>query len=418
MKKLRAWSRTKGVAAKWWLLDWLDRAMFSRPVEHGVLKRSAVGQAVLHNPPVRTLYVDVSVIHENDAGTGIQRVVRSLREHLPKAVDPKMALEFVVVDKRRTGYVTLAGERIKGAPDSLFFGLDFATDSVFEFRDDLRAFKSAGGQLWFLIHDILPLSHPQWFTPASRLKYRRWLRVSASLADGILCVSPAVTSQVKDLLGQQHGREEGPRVKTIELGSDISPADRRLGVSELPVRTGLDHATFKRSALVVGTIEPRKGHADVLAAFERIWRDGHDIPLVLIGRKGWGTSQLQEQILRHPERGRLLFWLDNVDDRELHAAYRHCHLAIVPSLAEGYGLPLDEALALGAPVVARDIPVFRRHGNAPISFFAEDADTASIASAILSAYEDATRPRRMSPLRQWDETASQVAEALACKHRD
>jgi len=412
--KIRSSLRQAGQALRWWWLDWIDRLLFTPPVERISARRRAVSGGRGVPRQIRQLHLDVSVIHRDDAGTGIQRVVRSLRQHLPLAISPEIRLELLIVGSGRQGYVTAAGAPLIGAPGSLFFGLDFATDSIFRFRHDLREFKLAGGQLWFLVHDILPLSHPQWFTHASSVKYRRWLRVCAALADGVLCVSPVVAEQVTGLLTQRYGRDDLPRVATIELGSDITAADRKLSVSELPSCPGLDHATFKRAALVVGTLEPRKGHADLLQAFELLWNEGHDIPLVLIGRSGWGTAKLQAQIREHPQSGRLLFWLDDVDDHALHAAYRHCRMVIVPSLAEGFGLPLDEALALGAPVLARRIPVFARHGDAPMTYFAEDADTVSIAASIVGAYAAAGGPRRMAPLRQWDHTARQVARELGC----
>lgn len=406
--------REAGRALRWQWLDWIDRIVFNPRMDRSSIRQLAGPEQNRLHRTVKRLFVDVSVIYENDAGTGIQRVVRSLKEHLPAALNPEIRLEFLIVHDSREGYVTTTGTPLTGTPGSLFFGLDFATDSVFAARHELRRFKLAGGQMWFLVHDTLPLSHPRWFTPASRLRYRRWLRVCATLADGILCVSPVVAAQLEDLLSRRYRRTDLPRIATIDLGSDITSADRELSASELPAAYGLDHAKFKRAALVVGTLEPRKGHADVLAAFEQLWTDGHDIPLILIGRVGWNTDALQCRIRQHRQHGRRLFWLDDVDDHELHAAYRHCRLVIVPSLAEGYGLPLDEALALGAPVLARDIPVFRRHYDAPVSYFAEHADTDSIAASILTAHEAAVGPRRMAPLRQWDDTARQVARELGC----
>lgn len=406
--------RQTGQALRWWLLDWGDRILFVPAVERIAVWLLAVPQNGRSLKPVERIYIDVSVIHMNDAGTGIQRVVRSLREHLPSALNPGTQYEFLVVRDSREGYVTPAGARLAGGPGSLFFGLDFATDSIFGARHALRRFKQAGGQIWFLVHDILPVSHPQWFTHASRLKYRRWLRVCAALADGILCVSPVVAAQLEDLVSRRYGRTDPLHIATIDLGSNITPADRELETSELPVAPGLDIAKFVRAALVVGTLEPRKGHADILDAFDLIWRDGHDIPLILIGRVGWNTDALQLRIGQHPQRERLLFWLSDVDDHALHAAYRHCRLVIVPSLAEGYGLPLDEALAVGTPVLARDIPVFRRHDDAPVSYFAAGADAASIAASILTAHAAADGPRRLAPLRQWNDTAQQVARELGC----
>ena len=412
---MRLFSRLRAVTEplRWLLLDIIDQILFNTLTERLAVQFAAV-KAPGNAGPIRRVYADISVIHRNDAGTGIQRVVRSLRQHLPPTVDNCTDLEFLIVRSQQDGYVTMSGKPLAGSPDSLFFGLDFATDSVFRFRRKLRDFKLDGGRLWFLVHDILPITHPQWFTHASRLKYRRWMRVVAALADGIMCVSPVVSDQLEQLLTERYGVKKLPPIVTVELGSDITLADRELAVSELPVATGLDVPKFKNAALVVGTLEPRKGHADVLAAFELIWAADHGIPLVLIGRAGWNTGELQCRIRQHPQFERLLFWLEDVDDHALHAAYRHCRLVIVPSLAEGYGLPLDEALALGSPVLARNIAVFGRHIDRRISYFAEHADAASIADAIIAAHSAAHGPRRMAPLRQWEETARQVANALGC----
>lgn len=412
----RTWSRLRvlGQNLRWQALDRADRLLLRQGLERLAVRRLSGTAPAGRDGPVTRLYVDISVIHKHDAGTGIQRVVRSIREHLPHVLGAGTTLEPVIVQRLRDGYVTLDGAPLRGGPGALFFGLDFATDAVFRTRVELRTFREAGGRVWFLVHDALPLTHPQWFTHASCLKYRRWLRVCAALADGILCVSPVVAAQLAELLPWRFGRASLPPIVTIELGANITPADRRIELAALPATPGLDTAIFNQAALVVGTLEPRKGHADVLAAFDRLWAQGCRAPLVLIGRAGWNTAALQARIRQHPRHGELLFWLDDVDDHALHAAYRYCRLVIVPSLAEGYGLPLDEALALGAPVLARDIPVFRRHGDEPVSYFPQAADPDTIAAAILTAHATAEGPRRFSPLREWDETARQVVSALGC----
>jgi len=405
--------RELGQRLRWYLLDQVDRLLMRGLVERAAVRRLG-GSGNGAQAPVTRVYVDISVIHKHDAGTGIQRVVRSIRDHLPHVVRAGVRLEPVIVRRLRDGYVTLDGAPLTGGPGAVFLGLDFATDAVFRARFALRNFRQFGGQVWFLVHDALPLTHPQWFTAASCVKYRRWMRVCAGLADGVLCVSPVVAGQLALLLDQRFGRTPLPDIVTLELGSDITPTDRLVTPDALPLAPGLDADTFGHAALVVGTLEPRKGHADVLAAFDWLWGRGHAIPLVLIGRAGWNTATLQDRIRQHPLYGKRLFWLADVDDHGLHAAYRFCRLAVVPSLAEGYGLPLDEALALGAPVLARDIPVFHRHRGEPVSYFSAAASAEAIAAAILSAYAGAEAPRRLAPLRTWDDTARQVVRALGC----
>lgn len=406
--------RVKFIDLRWRFRDFTDRLIFPPEREaHMVARaRALLPPSPSHRP--ERLLIDLSVINNHDAGTGIQRVVRSLRDRLPEAVDPGIMIEPVIVRKLRKGYVTLAGEELRGGPTSLFFGLDFSTDAVHRARKQLHALRRTGTPLWFLVHDVLPMSHPHWFTSPSRLKYRRWMRVCAALADGIFCVSPEVSRQVADLMISRYKRTDLPHIVTVTPGSNITAIDSQVGPEHLPQVPGLDPAGFARAVLVVGTLEPRKGHSDALAAFDLLWRQGHDIPLVLIGRPGWNTAGLQAAVRQHEQYGRLLFWFDDASDNTLHAAYRYCRLTLVPSLAEGYGLPLDEALALGSPVLARDIQVFHRHHQNGIRYFSEGADAASLAATILSTLAESNGKRSMQILPDWGTTAQECAKALNC----
>lgn len=409
--RLRAWRQ----AALWATRDGIDRVAISPVIERSLVRKLRVASAPAVGPErIRRLYVDISVIAKDDAGTGIQRVVRSIHACLPDVCAEGTEVVPLVINRRRDGYRTLDGKPIEGGPGTVFFGLDFATDSIFRYRRELAAFRRAGGRLWFMLHDILPISHPQWFTHASCVKYRRWLRVCAGLADGFFCVSSVVAGLLESMLRNRYGLASPPPIITIEPGSDITAADRVLDPAALPKADGLTPELLNWAALIVGTLEPRKGHADVLVAFDLLWASGRDIPLVLVGRAGWNTQALRKQIQNHPRYNQLLFWLQDVDDQALHAVYGRCRMAIVPSLAEGYGLPLDEALALGAPVLARDIPVFRRHADRTLAFFPETASPSQIAAAVERFHREAKRNPAPPALARWPQTTRQCLAAIGC----
>lgn len=397
---------------KWKARDGWDRLIYPPFVERLLIRRRNGGR-----PPhgdIRRLYIDISVIANSDAGTGIQRVVRSIYANLPDLCDRDVEILPVVVKRRRDGYRTLYGQTIRGGRDAVFLGLDFATDSIYRYRKELADFRDTGGRLWFLLHDILPLSHPHWFTPASGLKFRRWLRVCAEVADGFLCVSPVVAGLLGDVLRKRYGLQPTPDIAILSLGSTIVAPDASTIVP--PFAPCPD--AIGRAAIVVGTLEPRKGHIDVLTAFEQLWAQGSDIPLILIGKAGWSTKRLQDHIRGHGRLGTSLFWFEDVDDDALHAAYTQCHMVIVPSLAEGYGLPLDEALAYGAPVLARDIPVFRRHnGDENIAYFPEHGSTEVLAVAILAFYQQVPRKCTVTLQTLWSNTARQCLVAIGCPVR-
>lgn len=403
-------------AMAWKAKDTLDKAFLPPAMERLLLrlKQDSDGQ-LSGDGAIHRLYVDISVISRSDAGTGIQRVVRSVYSRLEQVCAENVTIIPVVVNRRKEGYRTLHGEPVTGGSDAVFFGLDFATDAVFRYRRELAHFRKSGGRLWFVLHDILPLSHPRWFTPVSGIKYRRWLRVIARLAEGVICVSPPVARQLANVMCSRYGRIPPPRIVEVPLGSSIIETHVANGTVEKSHFPGLPSERLSEAALVVGTLEPRKGHHDVLTAFDLLWSQGSRIPLVLIGRPGWNTEALQQRIRSHPRAGDLLFWYDDVDDGGLYAAYDACRMTIVPSLAEGYGLPLDEALFLGAPVLARDIEVFQRHAGAALAYFAKDAEPLQLAEAITAFHAKAPSLSRASTyLPSWIKTANACLQAIGC----
>ena len=109
---------------------------------------------------------------------------------------------------------------------------------------------------------------------------------------------------------------------------------------------------------MVGTVEPRKGHRQALAAMEHLWAAGIDVNLVIVGKKGWMMNDMAGQIEGHPELNNRLFWLREVSDEMLDQIYRSAHALLAASEGEGFGLPLIEAAQHGLPIIARDIPVF------------------------------------------------------------
>ena len=177
-RQVRAWFHQ---SAKWATLERLDSWIMQGVLERALIARLSQ-QPRPSSAPVHTLYVDISVIEQDDAGTGIQRVVRSIRSRMADVVANGVNIVPVVIPRRREGYRTVDGAQIQGGPGTVFFGLDFATDAIYRYRDELAAFRREGGKIWFLLHDTLPLSHRQWFTPANQLRYRRWIRVCAALA--------------------------------------------------------------------------------------------------------------------------------------------------------------------------------------------------------------------------------------------
>jgi glycosyltransferase involved in cell wall biosynthesis len=138
--------------------------------------------------------------------------------------------------------------------------------------------------------------------------------------------------------------------RVIKLGADLAergPADAdQIFAATFPALAAL------RFLLAVGTVEPRKNHALLLQAFDRL--EAKDAGLVIVGRKGWMADDVAAALTGHPEFGKRLFWYEALDDPSLVALYRHAHASVLPSQYEGYGLPVVEALSQGCATVVSD----------------------------------------------------------------
>jgi glycosyltransferase involved in cell wall biosynthesis len=167
---------------------------------------------------------------------------------------------------------------------------------------------------------------------------------------------------------------------------------------------------------MVGTVEPRKGHRQALAAMEQLWAEGLDVNLVIVGTKGWMMDDLEERVLRHPEHDRHLFWLQAVSDEMLEQLYTSASALLAPSEGEGFGLPLIEAAQCGLPIIARDIPVFREVAGGHAYYFSgQDARSLALSlKAWLSLGAAIPASSGMSWL-TWQQSSRQLLDVLLNK---
>lgn len=372
----------------------------------------------------KRLYIDVAVINKHDAGTGIQRVVRALALALLDENPADWDIRLVAADRRRHYHiVTWPASQHGGRPDAaghqemvakpgdLFLGLDFSLDTVRRYRSQLTRFARSGGRLWFLICDLLPIERPDWFSYNNVLRYKAWLDSIVGLAEGFLCISDQTDSDLSRVLAARYGLDDGYRTSVIPMGYDIreSLLDP-IATSDTSVRFDIIAPFF----LMVGTLEPRKGHADIVAAYSELWKQGSDHRLVLVGRLGWAVEELRDAIRFHPEYGSKLLWFDNVGDLELEQIYRACRGVIIASHAEGFGLPLIEALGYGKPVLARDLHIFRIHERLGVQYFPADGSTAQIAASIRQWTDqiDKGAIRVSRPEASWNTSAQALLAAI------
>jgi glycosyltransferase involved in cell wall biosynthesis len=257
-------------------------------------------------------------------------------------------------------------------------------DSTWQERyfDQVEGLKAKGLKITAVIYDVIPLTRPEFFQDRLRDIYQKWFAWVAQHADGFACISRAVRDEVRTVVADQAGRErsESCSYSYFHLGSEL---DLRQGDSN-PQSELVD--VFTSSApvfLCVGTLEPRKNHAYLLDAFDILWRAGSKARLCLVGGIGWKCETLIARIRNHPQNGSSLFWFGKLGDDGLDYAYRHASSLVISSHAEGFGLPIVEALQRGLPVMASDIPVFREIGGEFVPYF-DLKDPSSLMELVLS----------------------------------
>jgi len=205
-----------------------------------------------------------------------------------------------------------------------------------------------------------------------------------------------------------------PQVLSFHLGADIQGS---LPSSGLPPDAESRLAAIRKrpSLLAVGTIEPRKGQAQLLDAMEILWAKGTDANLVLVGKNGWKVDALVKRLRTHRELNHRLFWLEGISDEYLEKVYAECSCLVAASLGEGFGLPLIEAAQKRMPILARDLPVFREVAGAHASYF-QGIEPMALAKAIetwLDHYAKGTHVRSdQMPWLNWSESASQLLTQL------
>ncbi|RLA72040.1 MAG: hypothetical protein DRG30_07805, partial [Epsilonproteobacteria bacterium] len=149
-----------------------------------------------------------------------------------------------------------------------------------------------------------------------------------------------------------------------------------------------------------------------ILAFEKLWEEGKNINLVIVGKQGWFVDELIKKIKEQPLLNQKLFWMNSISDRYLDELYSVCHCLIAPSKGEGFGLPLIEAAQHKLPIIARDLSIFREVAGDYVYYFENDDNPAILANAIenwLNLYRKSKHPKSdQMPWLTWKESADQL----------
>lgn len=258
--------------------------------------------------------------------------------------------------------------------------------------------KKSRTKVIVLFHDIFPITHNELVEEGNVVNFKNRFAEIVPVLDGFICNSEFTLSEVSAYLNRHYPEFKNLHSDFFHLGCDINSNQHIYKYSN---RDDI--------YLMVGTIEPRKNHDYVLDAFQALWDNGIKVKLCIVGKIGWNRQQTIDRIRDSLYYRKYLFMFNEVADSELVKFYSNCKVLICCSIAEGFGLPLVEAMVYKKPVLASDIPAFREiGGDYPYYFSLENP--AHLKKLIIK-FEEKLIPekKRLPDIQTWDDAVKELA---------
>ena len=261
------------------------------------------------------------------------------------------------------------------------------------------------------IHDLTFFDHPELHERTKVHFFRRAITHAVKHAAVLVCVSDATARRLSALFAPTQPVLVAPHgIDAARFDAAVNPGD-----ADVLATLGLD--PNRRRIVQVGTLEPRKGVTDLLAAFERLGAEDPSLDLVFAGQRGWGLDAF-DAALGSSALSNRVHVLGYVEDAHVAALLRTAAVVAYPSVDEGFGLPALEALACGAPLVTTQGSVMEELcGSAPYLVTANDVDSLGEGlNGALRASEAERATRRAGGLARaatftWERTADVHLEA-------
>ena len=253
----------------------------------------------------------------------------------------------------------------------------------------------------FLIHDLIPITHPEFCRDGEDLRHKARMRHALSSAHGIIANSRA-TLDALTAFAASDGLSM-PESMVAWLG-----ADEQVDPVPLP-------PPARPSFVTIGTIEARKNHLLLLHIWERLAaRMGPNTPeLILVGQRGWEADDVFALLDRSPRLKGHVRELGRCDDATMLATIDQARAVLLPSFIKGFGIPLVEALQRGTPVIASDLPVFHEIAG-EIPLYLDPLDGQRWETAICDFLTDSSeRQRQLAAIpdfrpHSWDDHFNRV----------
>ena len=338
------------------------------------------------------IVMDVTFLMRGDAITGVERVALELVRAFLAMADKRVldlvftALKGDIFELHELEAPNVTDQTFRFRPSGLpvqfeigdqLFVIEIMLGQLDSYFNAIYRARRAGVVVNLMIHDLIWIVNTSWVDEPAAIQYFvKWSQV-LRFADRLIAVSRKVARDIACYVAETSMVGLTPTrrlpIAYCTLGCDPLVAED----SHVP---DLNFPVDKITLVGVGTFTTRKGLVQLFTAMQTLWSEGCEAKLVLIG-KDIGAGNTRKFLSSHPELNQKLFLPGYVSDQNLSHALKQCGALVCPSMEEGFGLPLVEAAAVGCPVIARDIEIFRETSGGE-AFFFEDGDAEKIADGL------------------------------------
>ncbi len=266
-----------------------------------------------------------------------------------------------------------------------------------------------GGKVVQMVHDLIPISHPQFYTAIEAQRFVSWLRSSFEYTSEFLAIS-CWTAKALEEFAKQNGRDV--KARPVALAHEFMGFKRGSVVHGQPDMTSLEDKDF---VLCVGTVEHRKNGIALLKSWEVLIKEfGRSVPLlVFAGKYGRGSVEFEKYLHGNHALARHVQVIHAVSDQGLAWLYSNCLFTAMPSLTEGWGLPIGESAWFGKVCVTSDVTSMPEVCG-QLAEYVDPQDVSSIHACVRrlvvdSAYRTQREMQISSvPLRGWGDVAEDI----------
>lgn len=391
------------------------------------------------------LYIDISTLRKEDYATGIQRAVRAILSQFIS--NPKIGYQVIPVyldidedklvyrvDKiyvKKPNYepsYLVNKEIINPIKNDIFLGLDLEQVGAVKAEKSglYQQWKKDGVEISFIVYDLLPILKNDLVPQGVEILHEKWLKSILKISTKLISISHTVQNELQKWI-EENALETTAELSYFHLGADIVSSLPTLGFPS-GYKGVLEKINNKITFLIVSTVEPRKGHAQILHAFENLWHQKFDINLVFVGREGWhmyeekdrkNLPELVRYIRKYRELNKNFFWLESISDEYLEVIYKASNCYINASEGEGFGLPIIEAAKHNLPLILRDIPIFHEVADKHAFYFENTNDYLEISNKIrtwIKLYQENQHPKSYNlAWLTWENSANELLNILKTK---